>query len=500
MNIYSAEQTRIIDTRTTTKQQITSYQLMCRAADSMVHWILNNIQPSAPIVILAGPGNNGGDALVCARLLWMQNYNCKVFLTSEKLSPDAALALHDLKTHTHIVPVLIQSETDFPDLYNNNIVLDGIYGSGINRAPEGVVAKLINYVNQKASRIISIDIASGLTDSNNDKLLQDESSTVICPTDTLCIQVPFVSQIITEYYPYTGNLHLIDIRLETSVVPHTVYALIDKYLVKSIYKPRTRTGHKGTFGHALVLAGSKGKSGAAVLSGLAALKSGAGLVTLHSNNDTVKALQYSVPEIMTSEDKNMNAISELPDTEPYSAILMGPGIGTDAATEEVLAEVILTHKPTVLDADALNILSTKPLLVNLLHENIVVTPHPKEFERLIGRKTSGYEQLQAIQDFSKKTGVVVVFKSFYTYVATPAGMVFVNITGNSGMATAGSGDVLAGLIAGLMAQKYPPTEAAILGVALHAAAGDMAAENYSKETLIASDILDNLYKAFNQLN
>lgn len=502
MTILSAQQTREVDTYTAKKQGISSYQLMCRAGEALVHWILNNIPQQQELVILAGPGNNGGDALVCARLLWKENYTCKVYSLGNKFSADAQLAYDDLVLHTHIRPTHIQSVSDFPQLNPKQVVLDGIFGSGINKAPEGVIAKLINYVNQNSSRIVSIDIASGLTDSNNDESMRKTDAPIIRPTDTLCIQFPFVSQLIPDYYMYTGNLHIIDIKLDTTCLndDDLTTHLIDKTLVKSIYKKRSRNGHKGTYGHALVFAGSKGKSGAAILCSEAALRSGAGLVTVHSNSETCKAIQIARPEAMTSYDTDENLISQIPNLSAFSSIAAGPGIGTALETQEALFQLLTNQYPMVLDADALNILSKHKDWLSKLPPNTILTPHPKEFERLLGEKAEGVVLLEKLKAFSKEFGVIIVWKSFYTHIALPNGQVFINITGNAGMATAGSGDVLTGIIAGFLAQKYLPHEAAILGVAFHAAAGDFAVETYSLETLIASDIINHLYKAFNQLN
>jgi NAD(P)H-hydrate epimerase len=290
---------------------------------------------------------------------------------------------------------------------------------------------------------------------------------------------------------------------------HSRFELVDDTIIHSIYNPRKPFSHKGTFGHALMVAGSYGKIGAAILSTKACMRSGAGLLTCHIPTCGYDILQSTVPEAMVITDFNSSFITKVVQRTPsgeddlrkYEAIGIGPGIGTASETKTMLKEIFAAYRsPVVLDADALNIIASQKDLLKLIPVGSILTPHPKEFERLFGETANDFEKVELALKKANELNCVIVLKGHNTFIATTDGRGYFNSTGNPGMATAGSGDVLTGILTGLLAQKYSSVEAAILGVYLHGLAGDFAAKIFSLESMVAGDIIDNLGYAFLSLN
>ena len=278
-----------------------------------------------------------------------------------------------------------------------------------------------------------------------------------------------------------------------------MFILNTEYICK-IIRPRSADSHKGTFGHALIVAGSKGMAGAAVLAAKACIRSGAGLVTLHSAECNRVISQTAVPEVMFSSDIENDCISEIYINKKYDAFAIGSGIGTNEKTANALQHFFSEIKiPCVVDADALNIISENKTLLEEIPENSILTPHNKEFERLFGKTSSRDEQIMLAIRNAVKYRLNIILKGHKTLIVSSGGEVFENSTGNSGMATGGSGDVLTGLLAGLLAQHYQPLHAAQTGVFLHGLAADLALEQQSEESLIASDIIENFGKAFDSI-
>lgn len=495
MKIFSAPQIRAIDNYTIKNEPITSIDLMERASKAFVSWFTNRFYNDYPIIVFAGLGNNGGDGLAVSRLLLAKQYHvtCYAVRFSDKTSDDFKINENRLE-HLHN----ILSEDDFPPISTNTIVIDAIFGSGLSRPISGFTAKLINHINQSNATIVSIDIASGLfCDSlNTDKY-------IIKPDYTVSFQFPKLSFLLPQNDQYVGEFEVVDIGLMPQVIAETStpYEFVDWELIFRFIKRRPKYGHKGTFGHVLLIGGSYGKIGAAILAGKAALRTGSGLVSVHLPKCGYQIMQTAVPEIMCSIDQHETLISELPnDLLRYQSIGIGPGIGKSEATLNMFAKLIQdTKEALVIDADALNLLAENQHLLSLLPNYSILTPHPKEFERLAGKTTNHYQRLEALQNFSKQFQLVVVLKGAHTAIATPDGKVYFNSTGNSGMGTAGSGDVLTGMITSLLGQGYDPIHAAIFGVFLHGLAGDYAKESVGEASLIASDIIQYIgmaYEAF----
>mgnify|MGYP006382680339 FL=1 len=501
MKILSASAIIQWDEYTIQHEPISSIDLMERAALRCTEWLVQQYPAETSFGIFCGKGNNGGDGLAIARLLLERNY----FVTMHILE-FGHLGTDDFQTNLtrlHHLPAadihFIQSEEHLHPIPEGKIIIDAILGSGINREVEGITASLINHMNASGAEIVSIDIPSGLFVDTSSKEIK-----TVKANHTLSFQCYKMALLIPENSASIGEVHILDIGLHNDFYKKVELKseIIDKEIIQSIYKPRNKFAHKGNFGHALLIAGSYGKMGAAVLSAKACLRSGVGLLTSHIPKCGYAILQSTVPEAMVVSDLNTELISKVEtDIEKYSAIGIGPGIGTEATTKLMLKELLTScKKAVVLDADALNIISEVKELMQLIPEGSILTPHPKEFERLFGKSNNDFERIQLAVDKAVKLKCIIVLKGHHTVITTPSGTTYFNNTGNAGMATAGSGDVLTGIITGLMAQGYASVEATKLGVYLHGLAGDFAAESNSQEAIVAGDIIEKIGTAFLQLN
>lgn len=491
MKILNADQIRALDTHTMQNEPISSLDLMERASQAFVNWFIHCFDVSKSVSVFCGKGNNGGDGLAVARLLIHKGFQVQVFVVeyTEKGSDDFN---HNLERLKEISQVRHLDEQDtLPVLNSSGIVLDALLGSGLSRPVSGLLENVIKHINEAAGTIISIDIASGLyTDKPNGKY-----DTIIKPEHTVAFQLPKLAFMMPQNAEFTGDWHVVDIGLNKEFIEQadTPYYYTDKSAGEALIKKREKFSHKGTFGHALLLAGSYGKIGAAVLSSRACLHSGAGLLTVHIPECGYEILQISLPEAMLSVDRNQRNLTVLPALDSYTAVGIGPGVGQEPLTVRLLDELLeKIQSPLVIDADALNILSKHPDLQDRLPSETILSPHPKEFQRLAGESENEFERLELARNFAKKHNVIIVLKGAYTAVILSNGEVHFNSTGNAGMATGGSGDVLTGILTALLAQKYTPEHAAILGVYQHGLAGDRAAEKKTKTAMIASDIIENL--------
>ena len=499
MKIFSASQIKDWDAYSIANEPITSIDLMERAATQCGEWLLHNGYGSKHLHIFCGKGNNGGDGLAMARLLIQKGSKVTVYVLEfgHKGKDDFQTNLHRLHPLTFDIH-FIQSESFFPTIANNDVVIDAILGSGLNKPLEGITEKLVQHLNQCEGQRISIDIPTGMY---VDKSCKD--ATVFQAHHTLTFQSIKLCFLMDENHEAFGNVHVLPIRLHKNyetITPST-FQFIDKALIEIMYKPRKSFTHKGHYGHVLLVSGSYGKMGAAVLMTKACLRSGAGLATAMIPQCGYTILQSTVPEAMVEADKNQFHIAQSPkELLRYASIGIGPGIGLHEETATVLVNLLKqSHQPTVLDADALNLLSIKQNLNELLHEDCILTPHPKEFERLFGKAANDFERMELALHHAAKLNVHIILKTHRTLIACPDGKAYFNSTGNAGMATAGSGDVLSGILTGLLAQGYRAEEACILGVYLHGLAGDLAASLHSQESMLAGDIVDMLGKAFDAL-
>lgn len=500
MKIFTADQIRAWDAYTIEHEPILSIDLMERAAVKCTEWLIHNHHAKQPLHIFCGKGNNGGDGLAIARLLLQKGCTVSVYILEfgHKGTDDFQTNLHRLHQVTTAIHFLQTTET-FPVLTSNDIAIDALFGTGLNKTPDGITADLINHINHSPATVISIDIPTGMI---TDKSCKD--ATVIHAQYTLSFQIYKECFLMPENEEACGEVHLLNIGLHPDYYLQSIAAaqLVDHEIIKQIYHKRKAFSHKGNFGHALLVAGSYGKMGAAVLSAEACLRSGVGLVTVHAPACGVEILQSTVPEAMVDADKEQQFISAVPkELMRYAAIGIGPGIGLHEITADLLMQLLHeAHQSIVIDADALNLLSIKKNLATHLHEDCILTPHPKEFERLFGKTSNDFDRKDLAVKKAEELNCIIILKGHHTFIACPNGNAWFNSTGNSGMATAGCGDVLTGILTGLLAQGYSAEEAAVLGVYLHGLAGDIAAVHLSKEAMIAGDISKHLGKAFLQIS
>jgi NAD(P)H-hydrate epimerase len=496
MKIFSASQIKDWDTYTIANEPIASIDLMERAAKQCTDWLIQNGYSKKHLHIFCGKGNNGGDGLAIARLLLKRGSKVTVYVLEfgHKGTDDFQTNLHLLHPLTFDIH-FIQSEIFFPTTNEEDIIIDAMLGTGLNKPLEGVTQKLVQHLNQSSAQRIAIDLPTGMF---SDKSCKD--ATVLHAHHTLSFQTRKLCFFMEENHEAFGLIHILPIQLHPAYEAETSspFQLIDQTIIKNIFHPRKAFSHKGNFGHALLIGGSYGKMGASVLMTKACLRSGAGLATTYIPQCGYTILQSTVPEAMVETDENPFHLSQLPkDLMRYASFGIGPGIGLHEETANLLLEVLKqTHQPTVLDADALNLLSIKQNLAELLHSECILTPHPKEFERLFGKADNDFDRMQLALHQAAKLNVHIVLKTHHTLIACPDGRAFINNTGNAGMATGGSGDVLSGIITGLLAQGYRTEDACVLGVYLHGLAGDIAAANHSQEAMIAGDIVEALGKAF----
>ncbi len=498
MKIFRCDQVRQIDEYTIINEPIASIDLMERAAGKLYEWYVERFERSREIIIFAGPGNNGGDGLALARMLARNRYEPEVFYVkfADKTTNDWETNRKRIEKETNVPFKELKNIDQFPVINPGDVIIDAIFGSGLSKPAEGLASEVIKKINESGSTVISIDIPSGLFGEDNCKNIPEN---IVNADFTLSFQFPKLSFLFAENEKHTGMWYVLPIGLNSTAINNTEtpFSLIEKGLVKMLLKERHKFDHKGIFGHGLLIGGSYGKMGAIVLGANAALRTGAGLITCHIPSGGNDIIQSAFPEAMISQDTGEEYITGITDTDMYDAVGIGPGMGTESLSQKALREFLLNcKKPQVIDADALNILALNKEWISDLKPLTILTPHPGEFDRLAGKSSCGYERLQKQIELSKKFNSIIVLKGAYTSVSTPDGKIWFNSTGNPGMATAASGDVLTGMILSLLAQGYDPVDASLTGVFLHGQAGDIAALKSGYESLIASDIINQIGNAY----
>jgi ADP-dependent NAD(P)H-hydrate dehydratase / NAD(P)H-hydrate epimerase len=490
--ILNATQIKELDAYTIMHEPVASIDLMERACKAFVKWFAHEFDSSKRVGIVCGTGNNGGDGAGIARLLHEGGYSVTVWIVRGGVSESTDFKINLSRLKGKVSVIDIHTDFDFSSFALCHVLVDAIFGSGLSRPTEGIYARVIQAMNETKAIRVAVDIPSGL--------MVDKPSTgeIVKAHHTISFQVPKLSFLLPECYAFVGNFKLVNIGLDKNYIRQlsTDYFLLEKKDIKSVIRPRSKFDHKGTFGHALLIAGSYGKMGAAVLSAKAALRSGVGLLTVHVPACGYQIIQTAAPEVMASVDPTEFYFANVPSVENYSAVGIGPGIGQDVATVKALRQLLERGKPMVIDADAINILGANRELIHLIPQESILTPHPKEFQRLMGEWKNNFERLDKQREFSMKTKCIVVLKGAHTAITIPEGKVYFNNTGNPGMATAGSGDVLTGILTGLLAQGYSSTETAIIGVWLHGLAGDFAKRDFGEISLTSTDIIDRLSACF----
>ena len=501
MKILTAQQTREADSYTIIHEPIKSIDLMERASQKCADWLMERFDSSTHFTVFCGVGNNGGDGLAIARML--QQKECKLSLYivqfSNSHTSDFDVNFDRIK-FLGIEPILLTAQNFKFEITSNTVVVDAIFGSGLTRPIDGFVAEIVHKINELSTNTVAVDMPSGLYgESNKNNNLKN----VIKANYTLTFQQPKLAILLPENYCYVGEFEVLDIGLDpdflNNVETNNFYVTRD--ISKSFLHHRKKFSHKGTYGHALIIAGSEGKMGAEVLASKACLKTGVGLLTVQIPGKGLDIMQTSIPEAMCIVDESDKYISDLTDILPYNSVGIGPGLGKAKETQKVLKLLIQNSAyPLVIDADALNILSENITWLSFLAERSILTPHPKEFERLFGDWDNDEERLEKQRQAAMINSVIIILKGANTSIAFPDGSIYFNSTGNPGMASAGSGDVLTGIITSLLAQHYSPKEAAIFGVYLHGLSGDIAMNKVGVNSILASDIIDGIPAAYKYLS
>jgi len=485
MKILTDTQIKEADRYTIENEPVSSIDLMERASNSIALWIDKNIDKKSPLLFLIGKGNNGGDGLAVARILYHTGFNCSVYPVYDKkqLSEESHSNLEKLPTGVSII-------TDLSKIGSNTIIIDALLGTGVKGEVKEPLSSVIQKINSLPNMVISIDLPSGMmTELGNAK------QQIIRADITLALQFPKLAMMLPEAGEYCGEVKVLPIGLSETFIHEapTLYHYITTDFINNIRLKREKFAHKGTYGHALLICGSKGMGGAAILATGGALRSGCGLVSLHIPENERFSVQATFPSAILSLDED-SFFSELPsDLSKYTSIGIGCGLGQMPQTSDALRLLLrANNKPMVIDADALNIISTHYKLRQYITENSILTPHLGELKRLVGEWENEEHKLELVRRMASNLKSIIIVKGANTMVCLPDGNCYFNSTGNSGMAKGGSGDVLTGYITGLLARGYNSVQAAIIGVYTHGMAGDKAALKYGAESMNSKDIIDEL--------
>jgi len=496
MKILTSEQIRLIDGETIQKEGISSLTLMKRAATAFYNFFVARCpEKEREIILFAGTGNNGGDALVVARLLHQSGYRVKVCMVEQdsRYSEDCVHNLRRVKAE-HISCSVVGSEHDLPALEQFDVIIDGIFGTGLSREVEGIAAKVIEAINTSGRTVYSIDLPSGL-------FLDRKTNLAVRATVTVTFQIPKLALYLPENTDYAGEVQIVDIGLDAGAIAAADSSILftGKEAIAPLLRPLPRFAHKGTQGHALLVGGSIGKCGSVCLAAKAALRSGCGLVTAYLPRCGTNVIQTAVPEAMALQDPHHEHITEIVYDLHPDAIGIGPGLGQHSDTERAFGDLLTRYRmPLVIDADGLNILSRHPEWFSLLSPGTILTPHPKELTRLIGYWCDDFEKIEKVRSFAKEHKLVIVVKGAYSLVVDESHL-YVNSSGTPALATAGSGDVLTGMITSLLAQRYEPRDAARVGVYLHGLTADITRKTIHPRSFMAGDIVDHIGAAYQSI-
>ncbi len=503
MKIFTSNQIHDIDQYTIEHEPIRSIDLMERAAKTLARAISEMWPTHTPIVTFAGPGNNGGDALAVSRLLAEQGYQISVYLfnINQKLSDDCSTNKQRIAESKRVKQFTeVTQEFDPPKLEAGMLVIDGLFGSGLTKPLAGGFASLVKYINQSAAKVVSIDMPSGLMTEDN---TYNVRANIIKADTTLTLQHKKLSFLFQENQQFIGKLKVLDIRLSAEGIERTSaqYCILEENDIRPLLLSRDPFAHKGSMGNALIVGGTFGMAGAAVMAAKACYRAGAGKVTVHTPRKNNAIIQMAVPEAIVNLDHEETYVGNAIATEDFDAMAIGPGLGQVETTAiAMISQIRRATCPVVADADALNILANHRAWMQQLPKGIIMTPHPKEFDRMNGAPCAdSYERLSKARNMAEHLEAYILLKGHYSALCMPDGSVMFNSTGNAGMATAGSGDVLTGIITGLLARGYRNADACMLGMYLHGLAGDIAAKELGEESLMATDIIRYLPKAFERL-
>lgn len=470
--LLTANQIRLADAYTIKHEPISSVNLMERASQAFTERFVHHFpDKQQAISVYCGTGNNGGDGLAIARLLHERQYqHIRVIVArfSPKTTPDFDINFDRLKKtgvkYTELLP-----GTDLPAGDTSMILIDALLGSGLNKPLTGNHALLVGLLNSWHKTAVAVDVPTGLLTEGE----IPENALVLKADLVITFQQPKIMFLLPESGPYMKRWEVVDVGLDKAFIDtlHSPYRFVEEKDIRQILKPRPRFSNKGSFGHALVIAGQPETMGAALLSASACAQAGAGLTTACVPESGLTALNCYQPEVMAIVRKH-NKLPEI-SWDKFTAIAIGPGLGKGQDAQELLLALFKNYrKPVVIDADALNMLSSHPEFLKQIPAQSIITPHMKEFDRLFGTQHSWWQRIQTAIRKAAAYQINIVLKNSYTIIITSEGRVFFNSTSNAAMASGGMGDVLTGIITALLAQKYTPGQACLTGVYLHGKAGD----------------------------
>lgn len=501
MKIFTNDDIRAID-RLTIERGTSSAELISRVADGVTDEIVSHFPDSRPTAVFAGPGNNGADALEVASRLAGQGFQPDVYLFNiggDKLSPECRTCRDRLKGQPGVRLIEVTGAFTLPELDRTYLVIDGLFGSGLREGLTGGFQALVRYINESGATVVSIDVPSGMfSDWNRGSINRN----IIHADYSLAIQFPRLAFLMKENAELVGQWKVIDIGLDAEAIRHTPanFQIVDAAGMRKLLKPRGIFCSKADFGHALIVAGSYGMMGAAQFAAKGALRSGVGKLTVRSASWGYEVIQTAVPEALFSADPNDNVVTVIPPARNFTAVAIGPGIGASEPTISALETFLKSAaEPIVLDADALNCIAQRRSLLDLVPDHSIITPHAGEFDRLFGNHATDEERLLRAIKAAEDYNILILLKGHYTALVRPDGKVYFNSTGTPALATAGSGDVLTGIIVSFLAQGYKPEVAALLGAYVHGIAGDIASERHGLYGTTASDIADATGKAIKRI-
>ena len=506
MKIFTTEGIRAIDQATIIQEGGNPLSLMERAASAITYEIISRWRPSKRMVIFAGPGNNGGDALAVARMLVEQGYKPHVILfnlRSTQLSEPCAinrqrlLQLENFDQERYFTEVVKQF--DAPYLDESTVVIDGLFGTGLKSPLKGGFTSLVQLINESGAYVVSIDVPSGLFGEWN---RATDRRNIIRANLTLAFQFKRLAFFFSENADFVGECKVLDIELSQDAIDKTAtdYYLIEADDIKDMFRPRGKFSNKYDNGKLLLVAGSYGMMGAAVLASIGAMRAGAGLVTVHTPIYGSTPLQTAVPEVLIQVDKNEIHTTSIDVRRQFDAIALGPGLGVMEETINAVDTFLKKcHTPVILDADAINCIAKRPALLRCIPAGSIITPHAAEFDRLFGQHNTDEERLSKAIESARLYNITIVLKGHYTMTVRPDGKIYINQSGNPGMATAGSGDVLTGVVAAFIAQGYPSDLGVVMAVFVHGRAGDIAVQQHGEYGIMASDIAHSVGKAIQSI-
>lgn len=502
MKIFTTEAIHRINDMTVERASISRLDMMERAANAVTYEIISRWMPSQRIVIFAGPGDNGGDALAVARQLAEQAYHPEVYLfniKSGRLSSSCSTNRERLKDVPGVTLNEVVDRFVPPELGPQDLVVDGLFGSGLRSPLSGGYASLVQYINDSDAFVLSIDIPSGLFGEWN---MGCDHRNIVKADLTLAYQFKRLSFFFAENAQFVGKVKVLDMDYDEDAIARTPsdFYLIERSDVKEMLRPQKPFINKYDNGTVLLVAGSYGMMGAAELAARGAMRAGAGLVTVHAPRCGFVPLSVAVPEVLFEGDSNEIITTNIQLSHNYTVVALGPGMGSEIETLEAIDAFLKTYRrPCILDADALNCIARRPVLLRSIPKGSILTPHRGEFDRLFGEHQTEEERLKKAIEMSKQFEITIVIKGHYSMTVRPDGKVYINSSGNAGMATAGSGDVLTGVVAGFIAQGYSADTGVVLGVYVHGLAGDLAAAKQGTHGLIAPDIAQSVGLAINDI-